>query len=120
MLLKHQHTVRPGALNRRVMHEHLSPGWLVEAGKEIEQRGFAAPRRANDADKLARPDAQVYILKSAYLSAACLIRTGDRAQFQLVVDRFRGNRGKQIDFDSRCCVKSFSHWITCKCFSLST
>ncbi len=61
--LKDQNPVRARPLNWRVVNQHLAGCLLMKTSDQVKQRGLSAPRRPNNAQKLARPNLKIDVLE---------------------------------------------------------
>src|SRR6202023_442688 len=62
--LENQDAVRARPLHRLAVNKYLTRSLWVQSGNQMQKGGLAASGRSHDAEKLARPNLQVDVIKS--------------------------------------------------------
>ena len=77
VLLEHHAPLAPHALHGLAVTQHSAAGGLQQASNDVQQRGFAATRGADDGNKLVLMDIQIHAVQRHHLTLAAIERHFD-------------------------------------------
>jgi hypothetical protein len=84
MILEDQDAIRSWALNGITVHQDLTRGLRIESRNQVQQGGFAAAGRTNDAEKFSGANFEVDVIESDEpFPGLCAIAKADLVQTNL-------------------------------------